>query len=69
MTLQDQLTSAQDAYHKLMTGKAVRVAVDQNGERIEYTTANADRLRAYIRDLELQVAGGTRSTGPMKVFF
>lgn len=71
MTLQEQLDSAKIAYHSLMTGKAVRVAVDQNGERVEYTSANAERLRAYINELEAQIAagGGTRRRRPLRVWF
>lgn len=50
-----------------MTGRAVRVVQDQNGERIEYTVANAPRLAAYINDLKRQLGIGTVS-GPMRVW-
>lgn len=66
MTVQERLDAANTAYHDLMTGKAVRVFVDQNGERIEYATANASKLKLYISDLERQVAGVDVS-GPMRV--
>lgn len=71
LSLADQLTQAQDAYHALMTGTSARVLVDQNGERIEYTSANADRLRAYIERLQAQIAnGGTVSSRrPLIPFF
>lgn len=65
-TLAEQLTEAEAAYHKLVTGKAVRVYLDQNGERIEYAVANAARLRAYIDSLKAQV-NGTKVIGPMRV--
>lgn len=56
-------------YHKLMTGQAARVYVDQSGERIEYTAVKASSLRAYILDLADQIAAleGGRSgpSGPM----
>jgi hypothetical protein len=52
-----------------MTGLKVRVFVDHNGERVEYTNANAARLRAYIQELERQVDANIQHTGPLRVFF
>lgn len=46
------LDDAREKYHLLVTGQAVRVSVDQNGERVEYNVANAGRLAEYIRQLE-----------------
>jgi c-di-GMP-binding flagellar brake protein YcgR len=43
------LKSARDAYSQLVMGGAVRVVVDQNGERVEFTAANASRLNSYIQ--------------------
>lgn len=63
-----RLSEAQDALHKLMTGQTVRVFVDQNGERIEYNAANADRLRAYIFELK-QALGKLDITGPLTPWF
>lgn len=65
----ERLTHAREQYHKLMTGKAARVLVDQNGERIEYTAISADSLRKYIQDLEAALvarAGGRRFPGPLR---
>lgn len=63
LTLQQQLDAANAAYHALMTGASPRVVVDQNGERIEYNAANADRLRDYIERLTALIAnGGTPSS-------
>lgn len=62
-TIQEQLTEAQDALHNLLIGKAVRVYVDQNGERIEYTQATRGALVAYISDLKQQL--GAKGHGPM----
>jgi hypothetical protein len=45
------LRAADKAYMDLMTSKSLRVVVDQNGERVEYSTANAVGLLAYIRGL------------------
>ena len=67
--LQARLDAAEAAYDRLMTGKAPRVLVDQNGERLEFTPANAGRLAAYI--LELQTLLGiarTKIIGPMRTF-
>lgn len=67
-TLAARLEAAQIAYHNIMMGgQAVRV-VDQNGETVEYTRTNARMLLGYIEDLEAQIAGETRSRGPMKVW-
>ena len=46
-----RLTNAEKAYDALVTGKAVRRTIDQNGESVEFTPANIARLSAYIRDL------------------
>lgn len=61
-----RLNEARKAYHDLMMGQSARVFVDQNGERIEYTAANAARLASYISVLERQC--GIGSIGPMRVF-
>lgn len=71
--IKDALSAAEDAYHQLMLGQSVRVLVDQNGERVEFTSANAGRLAAYVADLRRQLAicEGTynrNSNGPMRVF-
>ena len=62
------LAQARTAYHLLMTGRSARVVVDQNGERVEFTSANAERLQAYIAAL---ASGLTvpRPTGPIGFLF
>ena len=65
--LQARLDAAEAAYDKLMSGKAVRVLVDQNGERIEYVQASAARLAAYILDLKRQLGIGG-GMGPLNVW-
>lgn len=55
-TLTEQLTEARAAYHDLMTGKAVRVVVDMSGERVEFVSANSQKLYTYIQSLERQIA-------------
>jgi hypothetical protein len=64
-TLQQRLENAETAYDELLTGRAVRRFVDQNGEQVEYTSANRSALAAYIADLKRQIGG--LSQGPMRV--
>ena len=55
----DNLTDARVQYHDLITGKAARVVVDQNGERVEFVAANSQKLYLYIQQLEALVGAGT----------
>ena len=50
------LTEARVAYHDLITGKAARVVVDANGEKVEFVAANRQGLYLYIQQLESRVA-------------
>lgn len=59
-TLACQLAEAQQAYHNLQTGVMPRVVVDQNGERVEFTAANSQKLYAYVQSLQAQC--GTPAT-------
>jgi hypothetical protein len=68
MTPEEQLAAAKLAYFNLITGKMPKVVWDQNGERIEYTAANADRLKALIAALEAQIAGLTNRRPLIPVF-
>lgn len=56
MTLQDQLTEAQAALHRLMCGQAVSVFIDQSGEQVRYSVADAAKLRSYIAELQGQIS-------------
>ena len=60
------LKDAEMAYHKLRTGAQARIFVDQNGERVEFAVANADRLRAYIMEMKAQLGLPTGIIGPMQ---
>lgn len=60
------LTEARTALHNLTIGGQARTYVDQNGERVEFTAANAGRLRAYIAELEIAL-GKKTICGPMHV--
>lgn len=66
------LQEAQDAYHRLVLGKATTVVVGPAGERVEYARANAAQLAAYIKSLQATVAaeaGATRRSGPVTFYF
>lgn len=75
--IQARLDGAEDAYDKLMRGKSVRVLVDQNGERIEFTPATLPNLRVYIAELNQKLlAGGCGgctvspfATSPLEFYF
>lgn len=67
-----RLVQAEDAYHAIVTGKQVLVVVDQNGERVEYSRANALQLSLYIQTLRREIANpslGSSFGGPMGVVF
>lgn len=66
--LETWLTDARKQYHLLATGKQAKVLVDQNGERVEYTSASLTRLAAYISDLERQLGVNVAPLGPMRHF-
>jgi len=69
MTNEERLADAKDRYHELLTGQSVRVLVDQNGERMEYTAANREKLAQYIQEMEATVAGKTVGPGaPLQVY-
>lgn len=72
-TLQNWVTEAEQALHRLATGSAVTVVVDQNGERVEYGRATMGQLRQYIADLKGQIAAigssGAKAYGPLRPFF
>lgn len=57
MDTQARLIDARQALHDLRTGnKPVRVQ-DQNGESVLYNIANADKLAAYVAQLEAEFTG------------
>lgn len=68
-----KLAQAEAAYHNLMVNGAVKVVVDQNGERVEYTAVNAANLLRYIDELRRQVAAEAGlvpiTRGPARVIF
>lgn len=69
MTNAEMLVQAKAAMHALRTGASARVVVDQNGERVEFTSANVAGLRAYIDELTLLVANASPFRGPLNPYF
>lgn len=75
LTLQQQLDDAQAQYHELVVGRAPRVVVDANGERVEFTAANQQKLYLYIQSLQAQIAALTPidtvqpANGPVRFIF
>ena len=70
--LQAWLAEAQTAYHSVVIGGGVTVVVDQNGERVEYSRANATGLARYIATLQAQInslLGVAVTGGPLRPFF
>jgi hypothetical protein len=67
------LAEARTAYHALMTGTSARVVLDQNGERVEFTAANAQKLYGYIMEMERQLnpllPGQAPNNSPATFFF
>ena len=62
--IQVKLAEAEKVYHELMLGLSVRVFVDQNGERVEYTAANKQALLSYINQLRSQMTDGPTCVAP-----
>lgn len=61
-----RLVEAEAAYHSVLMGGAVKVVVDQNGERIEFTAVNTSKLAAYI--LYLKSLLGEGDSTPLQVW-
>lgn len=56
-SVQDRLNEARNALHLLLIGQQEAEVRDSNGESVRFTTANVSRLRAYIAELEDELAG------------
>lgn len=70
--LQAWLAEAETTYHTVMMGGGVVVVVDQNGERVEYSRANAASLAKYIASLRAQIntlLGVAVTGGPLRPYF
>ena len=63
------LAEARDARHMILTGKAVSRFIDANGEQIEYSKSNLDKLDRYISDMEKAEAGPRYLARPLRFLF
>jgi gpW len=68
LVISGRLKDAEDSYHKIMTGTQARTFVDQNGERVEFSVANAERLRAYILSMKTQLGIDLGIAGPAQIW-
>lgn len=67
MSTQEQLTEAQAALHRLMTGTST-VSIQRDGKRVEFAQINRGDLERYINQLEVQLGAGLpRRRGPAGV--
>lgn len=55
--LQSLQTEATSAYQRLITGRAPRVVVDQNGERVEFTAIKSSDLASYLNEIAAAIQG------------
>lgn len=55
-TVRAKIVRLEKAYEEIISGTAVRKFVDQNGEQVEYTNANAARLLQYINELKAMLS-------------
>lgn len=67
MTHEEKLAAAIAARHRLLLGEAA-VECDFGEQRTRFTAANADRLDAYIAELQALIAGLPRR-GAIGVIF
>ncbi len=67
----DELAALKKDYRDLISGNKARVVVDQNGERVEFSSANASRLYLMIQEQEALLCPSTpaRPNRPMGFIF
>jgi len=63
-----RLAEAEQSYHDFRMGNSARVFVDQNGERVEYSSTNINGLRAYILELKGLLGLPSGIVGPMQAW-
>ena len=65
-----RIVKLEAAYDDILSGKAIKRFVDQNGEQVEYTAANAAKLLAFINELKSMIdCNFARSYKPRPVGF
>ena len=68
MTPQQCLEEACRALHEFQTGRRT-VEVEFQDRKVRYNRTNPDELRAYIGELEAQIAGRTARRGAIGFLF
>lgn len=63
------LAEARAALHALSIGESAVEVRDSDGSSVRYTPGNASRLKTYIRDLELRIAGTQAPRKPFRPVF
>lgn len=69
LTIQQKLDEARLALHNLNTGNSVRVSVDKDSSRVEFAVADANKLQAYIKQLEDALGTTPSGGGPVGFYF
>lgn len=70
MALKLRIAKLEAAYDDILAGRAIKKFVDQNGEQVEYNTANAANLLAYINSLKAMLdCGFARRYKPRPIGF
>ncbi len=70
LALKLRIAKLEASYDAIMSGTAIKKFVDQNGEQVEYTTANAGNLLSYINSLKAMLdCGFARRYKPRPVGF
>lgn len=68
--LKARLARYEKAYDDIVTGGAIKRFVDQNGEQVEYTAANASNLYTLIQGIKAQLdCGFARRYRPRPIGF
>jgi hypothetical protein len=70
--LQTRLADAESALHNVLIGRGVSEVRDFNGEMVRYSRVDTAALRAYIKQLQDEIAvllGTPNVSGPMRPFF
>lgn len=68
----EMLAELREDYRAIVSGNKARVIVDQNGERVEFTSANLPRLYALIQEVAACLepcSAGVRPNRPMGFVF
>lgn len=65
-----RITKLEAIYDDILSGRAIKKFVDQNGEQVEYSVANASKLRSFIDSLIAMIdCGFARRYKPRPIGF